>query len=133
MYLRFCTHVPCRNTRGASWGFFRPAYFYRDHPATPAWLAQALREDIAWFYDHLPVPDRLGVMSKGRWQPRGVCWFRADARDMISRAWGLAALVELAGTPVRQVRAQDPGEVLYRDDYQIVAKDRRGVMPAVLH
>jgi hypothetical protein len=130
MYLRFCTHMPCDGTRGASWGLFRPAYEHRDHPATPLWLADALAEEIGWFCRHLPVPDRVSVYSKRHRRAMGVCWFRCEASEHVSRAWGLAALIELAGTSVITVRTTDPGERLYVDDFQVVAKHRKGYAPA---
>jgi hypothetical protein len=132
MYLRFCTQTPCRDTRGASWGLFRPAYFYRDHPSTPVWLADAIAEEISWFCRELPVPSRFAVYSKKHWRSSGVCWFHDRAREHVSRAWGLAALVEIAGTPLITVTARDPGEVLYRDDFQVVAKNRKGYVPAAV-
>ncbi len=55
--------------------------------------------------------------GRGRWRADGICWFVDDAREMIARAFGLAALIGECGVPTRH-----PGTVLYRDPWQIVAE-----------
>jgi hypothetical protein len=52
---------------------------------------------------------------------RAVCWFRAEAREAISRMWRLVDLVEGEGVPVRVYRTRRPGVVVYADDLQIAA------------
>jgi len=52
---------------------------------------------------------------------RALCWFRPEAREVISRAWQMAKLVERAGIPVRVYRKLRPGTVVYEDDFQVAA------------
>ncbi|MBO6730320.1 MAG: hypothetical protein JJ910_11420 [Maricaulis sp.] len=132
MYLRFCSFEPYQDVPGACRGFFDIAYEVRNNPATPDWLYEAVRDDIRWFCDTLPAPKRVDVRSRGRWLPLGFCWFRSQAREHVSRARGLASLVELAGHPIRMIRHADPGEIIYSDEFQIVAKRRKGRVSAAL-
>jgi hypothetical protein len=51
-------------------------------------LREALWAEIEWFEQNLPVPIALWVKSRRRWRADGICWFQADAREMIARAFG---------------------------------------------
>ncbi len=123
MYVRFITpwwrirrHVDC--------GPFGPAYDAWYDPDVPEVLRVAIRQELDWFEEHLPVPrwTAFRVKSRKRWRPDGICWFVAEAREMIAHAFVLAALLREVGVPVRKVATRRPGTVLYRDRWQIVAK-----------
>jgi hypothetical protein len=62
------------------------------------------------------------VKSRGRWYSEGVCWFVDDAREMIARAFALAALLRECDLPVTKLATRHPGQILYRDRWQVVAK-----------
>ena len=121
MYVRFTT--PGVVTRASvAPGPFNTAYdlwWDRDED-TPALLA--LRRELDWFDEWLPVPKRFTVVAKGRRWSDGVCWFRDDAREMLGHAYALAVLLEECGVPVRRQWTRDPGQLLYRDHWQVVAK-----------
>jgi len=70
------------------------------------WAFAVLDDDLNWFQEHLPVPNNV----RGG---RALCWFRPEAREVISRAWQMAKLVESAGIPVRVYRKVRPGTVVY--------------------
>lgn len=125
-YVRFIT--PARRLRRvqADCGPFGPAYdavYERDVPDA---IRNAIWQEVEWFNANLPVPkprrDAFCVKSRGRWYPDGICWFVAEAREMIEHAFVLASLLRETGVPVRKVWARRPGTVLYRDPWQIVAK-----------
>ena len=92
----------------------------------PEVLRQAIWQEIDWFEQNLPVPtprkDAFCVKSRGRWYPDGICWFVAEAREMIEHAFVLSSLLREIGVPTRKVATHRPGTVLYRDPWQIVAK-----------
>jgi hypothetical protein len=125
-YVRFIT--PQRRLRrvDADCGPFGPAYDAVWDPCVPRVLQDAIWCEIDWFNRNLPVPtprrDAFCVKSRGRWYPDGICWFVAEAREMIAHAFVLASLLRETGVPVRKVWAHRPGTVLYRDAWQIVAK-----------
>jgi hypothetical protein len=56
----------------------------------------------------------------------------ADAREMIAHAFALQALLSECGVPVIKVATHRPGQILYRDAYQIVAKPEAAT-PTVWH
>ncbi|MEL7486603.1 MAG: hypothetical protein AAGJ87_05210 [Pseudomonadota bacterium] len=126
MYMRFTTPYAAAKTRGARHGIFGPAYWVWRDGSQPDWLRAAIRDDLDWFNDHLPVPYRFGVVTRKSHRPYGgVCWFRDDAGAMIDRARRIAALLDQAGVPVTRLRARAPGDIVYRDPWQVVAMPRR--------
>ena len=129
MYVRFTARSADRNvvTRlHVAPGFFGAAYdlWYNRHIDDTVLLA--IRQELDWFNDWLPAPRRLTVKARGRLWHDGVCWFRDDARDMLVHANALAALIADCGVPVDRCWTRDPGQILYRDRWQVVAKPERG-------
>lgn len=125
MYVRFT--VPGTVTRAhVAPGPFRAAshlYWDGDFDNDPVLIA--LRREIDWFNRHLPVPRRLSVKARGVWWKDGVCWFRDDAREMLGHMQALVSLIEDCGVPVTRNWTRDPGQLLYRDRWQVVAKPER--------
>lgn len=123
MYVRF--HSPWEEVRpGVHAGLFGPAYACERDPRVAEGLRAALREEIVWFKANLPVPKErcFVVRSRKRWLNVGICWFVDDAREAIARAFTLAWLLRECGVPVSKVATRRPGQILYRDAWQIVAK-----------
>ena len=122
-YVRFITPW-WRIRRQVDCGPFGPAYAAWRSDAVPEVLRIAIREELDWFEDNLPVPcsEAFRVKSRKRWRNDGICWFIGEAREMIARAFVLASLLNEAGMPVRKVATYRPGTILYRDPWQIVAK-----------
>ena len=122
MYVRFI--VPWRGRRGVDYGLFWEASARSEDSRVHAALRAAIRGELDWFNANLPVPKRRAflVKSRGRWLSDGICWFVDDAREMIARAFVLAALLGESGTPCTKVATRNPGQILYRDTWQIVAK-----------
>lgn len=122
MYLRFVSPVPADRGRGG-YGLFDATRVAHD-PATPEAHRIAITEELGWFRRHLPVPAarHFEVRSRGRWYDEGICWFRDDAREMLAHAFVLSALLRDLGVPIHRLHTRRPGQILYRDAWQIVAK-----------
>jgi sulfur carrier protein ThiS len=120
--------------RGVHYGLFGPAYECAQDREVPWVLREALWTEIDWFEANLPVPARRSflVKSRRRFRADGICWFTDGAREAIARAFTLAALLRECGVPVSKVATHRPGQILYRDDYQIVAKPDEAT-PTVWH
>jgi len=123
MYVRFITPW-WQVRRGIHYGLFGPAYECARHPEIPAMLRDAIWAEIDWFNANLPVPAGRSFLVKPRkrWLPDGICWFVDDAREPIARAFALAWLLKECGVQVTKVATHRPGQILYRDAWQIVAK-----------
>lgn len=126
MYVRFVG--PWRGRRGSSPGMFRGAAWAADDSRVHEALRIAVNEQLDWFAANLPAPRRRAflVKSRGAWLPDGICWFLDDAREMIARGFALAALLGECGLPVTKIATRTPGQILYRDQFQIVARPEDG-------
>ena len=123
MYVRF--HSPWAQVRhGIDYGIFRPAYACSRDERVPEILRLAIRHQLDWFEEHLPIPAwrSFCVRSRGQWLQAGICWFVDAAREPIARAYAVAGLLGECGVPVAKVATHCPGQILYRDHMQVVAK-----------
>ena len=128
MYLRFTTPGVVTRAHVAPGPFRTASELWWGRRGEPDPVLLALRHELDWFNDRLPVPKRFGVTAKGREWRDGICWFRDDAREMVSHAFTLAALIEECGVPIARIWTRDPGQVLYRDRWQVVAKPERRML-----
>ncbi|HNO78413.1 MAG TPA: hypothetical protein PKN33_10175 [Phycisphaerae bacterium] len=56
---------------------------------------------------------------------RAISWFRSTANEPIQKVRDMAALLEVNDVHVRMVKTNDPGTVIYEDDWQVVAVPRK--------
>lgn len=128
MYLRFTSsdavQLGLRGGKCVHRGIFGPAYRVRRDPAYPLYLRKAIHQELLWFEDKLPVPTgrHFYVRSRTWWRSQGICWFQDQAQDMISRAYGLQALLAECDILISSLQTDRPGQILYYDAYQIIAK-----------
>jgi hypothetical protein len=88
--------------------------------------ADELNELRAWFSKDLEKPTSVG-RDKVR---LGICWFKAESTEHISRIWEMVHILERNGIHVKKIRTDKPGYVIYEDGWQLVAEPfRKGRMP----
>ena len=121
LFVRFV--VPVRNEYSArATGVFQVRELCRRCELTPP-VDRRIRRAFGWFGDNLPVPPVVKKCDDG------LCWFRRepenprshDAHEALRRAFLLASYLRRVGVSVETVQTDEPGEVLYRDRWQIVA------------
>lgn len=87
--------------------------------------AEELNEVRAWFNENLEKPTSFG-REKLR---RGICWFKIDSTEHISRIWEMVRILERNGIYVKKIRTNKPGYVVYEDEWQLVAEPfRKGTL-----
>lgn len=86
-----------------------------------------LRILFRWLNEALPCPPFSARLKRRAWRPEAVCWFRDDALWMIRRTWAIALILRQHGRPVRVLRSEAPGRILYEDGFQVVAEPAQGV------
>lgn len=132
MYLRFVT--PGRGPeRGVAPGLFRSGHAWDCIDVAPDYLREAIEDEYKWFNAHLPIPDCTAVRSKGVWRYVGVCWFKGQHKETIAHAWTLAALLKDAGAQIHLLKTKTPGDIIYKDDMQVVARPREWTPRGYLH
>jgi hypothetical protein len=88
--------------------------------------ADDLYELRAWFNENLEKPTSFGRDTLRL----GICWFKTDATEHISRIWQMVQILERHGIYVKKIRTDRPGYVIYEDAWQLVAEPfRKGTMP----
>ena len=50
------------------------------------------------------------------------CWFKADAAHLVNRVDGYLELLDRYGIGWQRCESDDPGRVLYEDEYQVVVE-----------
>jgi hypothetical protein len=83
--------------------------------------AHGLNELRAWFSQNLEKPTSFGRGTASR----GICWFRTDATEHISRMWEMVRILERNGIFVKKITTDRPGYLVYEDAAQIVAEPFR--------
>jgi hypothetical protein len=87
--------------------------------------ADELNEVQGWFSENLKKPTSFG-RDKLR---LGICWFKTDSIEHISRIWQMVDILERNGIYVKKIRTNKPGYVIYEDEWQLVAEPfRKGTM-----
>jgi hypothetical protein len=118
-FLRFQTPVRCEQT-ARPLGIFASVREITDSSGIDESVRHWIGEELGWFNRNLPVP-RLGADCL-----RPLFWFRSNSRSMVSRIWELVVVMRDCGLPVQMQRTNDPGRIVYSDEYQVAAVARYG-------
>lgn len=78
---------------------------------------EALGDAFHWFNCCLPLPPADTI------DPRAVFWFRGQS-EAVRKALRIASIFRREGVRVWKRRTKTPGEIVYRDDFQIAAIPR---------
>lgn len=122
MLIRFAT-LATDTDSGHRSGVLVAAHALRDEGDLLRDEHETLRVLLAWFTENLPVPKVLKV-SEHR---RAISWFKPSANEAIRRMWELKIVLESHGYHVNVLRTEQPGSILYEDEWQVVAKPSKGV------
>lgn len=75
-----------------------------------------------WFNEHLEKPTRFRRSRYPRGEDKGVCWFKASAKEHIAKIYEIVYLLREHEMQVRVSKSRRPGYVVYEDEHQIVAE-----------
>ena len=121
MYLRFTIQeqdVDSKRKRG----LLDAAHMIRDEADLSVEEHATIREALDWFNTHLQLPPVLREVGT----KRALSWFKPEAKEPLKRMWALSEIVERFGYVVEFHKSKDPGEILYEDGWQVVARPRKG-------
>ena len=120
MYIRFETADLDRLT-GKRLGLLSVAWWHVKHGEMAEQDRAGVKELLDWFSDRLGEPDKFSCSSKPRAFCDGISWFKDTAEAHIRKGFELAhALRDYADVEV--VRSENPGYVLFEDDFQVVVQ-----------
>jgi len=77
-----------------------------------------------WFHENLEKPTRFTASKPPfyRKKSRAISWFKDSATQHLERVRELVAILETHAVPVRMLKAQRVGYVVYEDKNQVVAE-----------
>ena len=123
MYLRFVVPNIDEDSE-CQLGVFHAVRKLRDEGRLYSYEEDQLDELRYWFNVYLERPTRFTTAKPPyyRKKNRAICWFRDDAHTHIWQMWGFVAILEDHGVPVRMLKTERVGYVVYEDEYQVVAE-----------
>lgn len=121
MLIRFASLSMDRESGNAS-GMLVVAHQLRDEGDISCDEHEVLRVALLWFTEHLPIPKILRDVE----HRRALSWFKPTASDAISQMWNLKQILESHDIHVQVLSTHDPGIVIYEDEFQVIAKPRKG-------
>jgi hypothetical protein len=123
MYLRFVVAETDEDSQ-VELGVFHAVGYLRDRGELEAHEEQEHERIRAWFNEHLERPTRFTASKPPfhRKKNRAISWFKDSAHEHIARVRSLVAILKHHGVPVRTLKTQRVGYVVYEDEYQIVAE-----------
>ncbi len=117
--IRFVTHKR-HPPYGHRSGVFAVAYdLWREQALTKP-DHDELRILLDWFENHLTKPQRFSVSRHPRADNTAISWLRSSAHEHMKHLRRVE-LVGIAGVAVEELRTARPGDVVYKDDRQVVA------------
>jgi hypothetical protein len=121
MLVRFAT-LQFDHESGYTTGILVAAHTLRDEGDLSAQEHQRLREMLSWFNEELFVPKFLERIE----HRRAISWFKPGAVEAIRRMWELKQFLLLNGIHVCVLKTNEPGTIVFEDDWQVIAKPRKG-------
>lgn len=90
-------------------------YFYEEE------LHDSIRQ---WFNENLERPTRFTTSKPPfyRKKSRALSWFKDSAREHIARVRGFTVILQSHDIPVRMLKTDRVGYIVYEDEYQVVAE-----------
>lgn len=119
-FIRFQSQLPIEGA-SSKLGIFQLAFMVRDAHETSIHDANEISRHLEWLKEHLHSPDELDEPENFR----AICWFRPKAKEPIDRIWSMKPYIEAYGFFIDVVTTDDPGTIIYIDNWQVVAKPRR--------
>jgi hypothetical protein len=121
MYLRFVQGADSEDGRWLT-GVVTAARILRDEGRLEPFQVDIVEATFAWLNEHLLCPPFQQNLRSGKWSTDAVAWFLPDAKEPIARMWDIVAILKDQGVPVRVIQTANPGMVVYRDEFQVVAE-----------
>jgi hypothetical protein len=120
MYVRYIVKYYNWQTEREETGVFRAADYVRDFSEIGADEKKDLQKLIAWFDEHLPVPEFYDDPTKRSEEQHTYFWFKTSATEFLEAMNSLTAILERNGVKAERLRAEKvPGELVYEDYCQI--------------
>jgi hypothetical protein len=123
MYLRFV--IAKKDQESArELGIFQAFFDLRDDGKLYPYEHEEYDLIRVWFNEHLSRPTRFTASKPPFYRKprRAICWFKDTAHEHLGWAWSMVAMLQHHHVPVRMLKTERVGYVVYEDKHQIVAE-----------
>jgi|SRR5438445_1613666 len=123
MYLRFVVAEVHPNS-GRELGVFHAVGRLRDEGQLELHEEEQHDRILKWFDDHLEEPTRFTASKPPfyRKKSKAISWLKDTAHEHLAHIRLLVAILQNHGVPVRMLKTDRVGYVVYEDAYQIIAE-----------
>ena len=118
MFIRFVVGAEEEHHRWLT-GVVTEARILRDEGKLEPHEVSELNETYEWLNENLPCPP----FSTSDWPEDVAAWFKDSAVESIDRMWNIACILKEHGQPVRMLRSENPGRLVYEDKFQVVVEE----------
>jgi len=80
------------------------------------------KELSKWFANNLKKPDSFTTSKKHHALNKAISWFKPAAKKHISRMREIVTILEAHDIIVDYVKTNNPGYIVYEDDFQVTAE-----------
>jgi hypothetical protein len=121
MFIRFIS-VELHEDSQVAAGLFVAASQLLCRAELPDYEYEHLTELMGWFDENLPRPWRFSRSNRRARKNRAICWFRSSAQEHLRKAHEMTVILESNDVPIRMIKAERIGYVVYEDEFQVVAE-----------
>jgi len=75
-----------------------------------------------WFRYNLELPDKVNRGNNQNEAPTGVSWFKDTAHEHIKNLREISSIIQKHGALVELLQTDNPGYILYEDEFQVFAE-----------
>ena len=124
MYLRFITQFKNETGEYES-GVFQASEFLRLNSNTFNYDKESLTRIKYWFSANLDRPDRFSKSKSKNPHNNALSWFKDSATEHLKRMYEIKEILERYEIQVEVVKRENPGYIIYEDDYQVTTIPHR--------
>lgn len=131
MYLRFITEFKNEQDELET-GVFQAMGYLLHSVDMFQYDKQRLEEIRSWFTRNLDKPKRFNKHSNKNKPNIAISWFKDSANYHVTMMYDLIPIFDNYGIQIELIKRENPGYIVYEDDYQVVTiplgKDRPEVL-----
>lgn len=121
MFIRFVTNEISEES-SQKLGIFHAIRYMRDDNELTESEFEVANEIVNWFSVNLESPLDFLNNQKSKKSDVYISWFKASAKEHITKARGFSAILENKDVAVEILTTNKPGKIVYEDEFQIFAK-----------
>ena len=125
MYIRFVITKRDENSHEPQ-GIFQALYDMKERNQLSVEEVIVVMDILRWFDKHLHRPARFSRSRKRTSKKQAISWYKITAQEHINRMYELINILRYHNVPVRVLKTDRQGYIVYEDEFQVVSEPFRG-------